>query len=113
MCVFLCAHHHIDAIFLQWCFVIGDITDPDNCGGSVMLQVLIEKDCLVIVFFFFADSVNIQMIIYACFRRHIHISYLYEGAECAVCGVVCDQEPHVLVAQFHWSRTIHGGQGAQ
>lgn len=46
-------------------------------------------------------------------RRHIHISYLYEGAECAVCGVVCDQEPHVLVAQFHWSRTIHGGQGGQ
>lgn len=40
----------------------------------------------------------------------MHISYLYEGAECAVCGVVCDKESHVLVAQFHWSGTVHGGQ---
>lgn len=44
-------------------------------------------------------------------RRCICISYLYEGAKRAVCRVVCDQEPHVFVAQFHWSRTIHGGQG--
>ena len=44
-------------------------------------------------------------------KRHISILYLYEGAECAVCRIVCDQEPHVFVAQFHWSRTIHGGQG--
>lgn len=35
--------------------------------------------------------------------------YLNEGAESAVGGVVCDEEPHVLVAQFHRSRTIHGG----
>lgn len=39
-----------------------------------------------------------------------HIPYLYEGAEGAVCGVVCDEESHVLVAQFHRSRTIHGAQ---
>lgn len=44
--------------------------------------------------------------------RRTYISYLYEGAECAVCRVVCDQESHVFVAQFHWSRTIHGGQEA-
>lgn len=44
-------------------------------------------------------------------KRRIYIAYLYEGAECAVCGVVCDQKPHVFVAQFHWSRTIHGSQG--
>ena len=41
---------------------------------------------------------------------HTNISYLYEGAECAVCGVVCDQESHVFVAQFHWSWTVHGDQ---
>lgn len=46
-------------------------------------------------------------------RRQIPIPYLYEGAECAVRGVVCDQEPHVLVAQFHWSGAIHGGQGTR
>lgn len=45
-------------------------------------------------------------------KRHIYIWHLYKGAECAVCRVVCDQEPHVFVAQFHWSRTIHGGQRA-
>lgn len=39
-----------------------------------------------------------------------HIPYLYEGGEGAVCGVVCDEESHVLVAQFHRSRTIHGAQ---
>lgn len=39
-----------------------------------------------------------------------HSSYLYEGAERAVCRVVGDQESHVLVAQFDWCRTIHGGQ---
>lgn len=38
------------------------------------------------------------------------ISYLNEGAEGAVCWVVCDEESHVLVAQFHRSRTIHGAQ---
>lgn len=46
-------------------------------------------------------------------RRQIPISYLYEGAECAVRGVVCDQEPHVLVAQFYRSGAIHGGQGTR
>lgn len=46
-------------------------------------------------------------------RRQNLISYLYEGAERAVRGVVCDQEPHVLVAQFHWSGAIHGGQGTR
>lgn len=45
-------------------------------------------------------------------ERQIYIWHLYKGAECAVCRVVCDQEPHVFVAQFHWSRTIHGGQRA-
>lgn len=38
-----------------------------------------------------------------------HAAYLYEGAEGAVCGVVCYEESHVLVAQFHWSWTVHGG----
>ena len=38
------------------------------------------------------------------------ISYLYEGAERAVCWVVCDEESHVLVAQFHWGWTVHGSQ---
>lgn len=37
------------------------------------------------------------------------VPYLYEGAECAVCRVVRDKESHVLVAQFHWSRTVHDG----
>lgn len=44
MCVFLQAHHYIDAIFFQWRFVIGDITDPNNCSGTVTLQILIEID---------------------------------------------------------------------
>lgn len=35
--------------------------------------------------------------------------YLNEGAEGAVGGVVRDEEPHVLVAQFHRSGPIHGG----
>lgn len=35
--------------------------------------------------------------------------YLYEGAECAVCGVVCDEESHVLVAQFNRSWSVHVG----
>lgn len=47
---------------------------------------------------------------YVCISQHTHSSYLYEGAERAVCRVVGDQESHVLVAQFHWCRTIHGGQ---
>lgn len=106
-CVFLWAHHHIDAIFLQRRFVIGDITDPNDRGGAVMLQVLREKDSVTtwLIEWTFRWS-------FCILRIHIYISYLYEGSECAVCGVVCDQEPHVLVAQFHWSRTIHGGQGA-
>lgn len=44
VCVFLHAHHHIDAIFFQWRFVIGDITDPNNCGGTIMLQILIDSE---------------------------------------------------------------------
>ena len=36
----VCAHHHINAIFLQRCFIIGDITDSNNRGGPVALQVL-------------------------------------------------------------------------
>lgn len=47
---------------------------------------------------------------YVCISQHTRSSYLYEGAERAVCRVVGDQESHVLVAQFHWCRTIHGGQ---
>lgn len=39
-----------------------------------------------------------------------HVSYLDEGDECAVCGVVCDEESHVPVAQFNWSWTVHVGQ---
>lgn len=46
----------------------------------------------------------------AVYVNAAHIPYLYEGGEGAVCGVVCDEESHVLVAQFHRSRTIHGAQ---
>lgn len=41
---FQATYHHSDAIFLQRRLVIGDITDPDDCGGAIMLQVLREKD---------------------------------------------------------------------
>lgn len=44
VCFVLHAHHHIDAIFFQWRLVIGDITDPNNCGGTITLQILIEID---------------------------------------------------------------------
>lgn len=48
------------------------------------------------------------------FMRMFHVlfpesSYLFEGTECAVCGIVCYEESHVLMAQFHWSWTVHGG----
>ena len=42
VCIFRHSHHHIDAIFLQGRFIIGDITDPDDCGGAVTLEVLRE-----------------------------------------------------------------------
>ncbi len=56
----------------------------------------------------FIDEVCVYLHVYL--STHTHVCYLYEGAECAVCGVVCDEESHVLVAQFHWSWTVHGGQ---
>lgn len=44
VCVSRHSYHHSDAIFLQRRLVIGDITDPDDCGGAVTLQVLREED---------------------------------------------------------------------
>lgn len=34
------SHHHVDAIFLQWRFIVGDVTHTNHCGGSVALQIL-------------------------------------------------------------------------
>lgn len=109
MCVGLvCTHHHINAVFLQRRFIIGDITDSNNCGGTVMLQVL--KGTTLVVKKSLKFSVHLVCTWGLYIWQYTHISYLYEGAERAVCGVVCDKKSHVLVAQFHWSRTIHGGQ---
>lgn len=38
--VCVCAHHHGNAVFLQQCFIIGDVTNSNNCVGIEALQVL-------------------------------------------------------------------------
>lgn len=72
VCVLRLSHHHSDAIFLQRRFVIGDITDPDNCGGAVTLQVLRgkrwQRENLT-------DRVDMHMVIYASFEK-MHLYFV-------------------------------------
>lgn len=38
------SYHHIDAVFLQWRFIVRDVTDANHCGGAVVLQILKRKN---------------------------------------------------------------------
>lgn len=40
MCVCIFAHHDCDAILLQTCLVVGDLTHPHHCCCTILLQVL-------------------------------------------------------------------------
>lgn len=41
----------------------------------------------------------------------IPASYLQEGAQRGIGGVVGDEEPHVFVADLHRRRAVHSGHG--
>lgn len=40
VCIVLHSYHHIDAVFLQWRFIVRDVTDANHCGGTEPLQIL-------------------------------------------------------------------------
>lgn len=41
------SHHHVDAVFLQRRFIVGDVTDANHCSGAVALQILQWKNSRV------------------------------------------------------------------
>lgn len=40
---------------------------------------------------------------------YLQSSYLQEGVERGIGGIVGDEEPHVFVADLHWRRAVHPG----
>lgn len=99
----VCAHHHINAVFLQRCFIIRDITDSNNCGGTVVLQVLkgttvvgdlTKLKCLLVVSVHMSSAREIILFVHEvcvhvqCVCQHTHThTFLTSMKELSVLSV--------------------------